>query len=167
MKVKNILMGYHPDCHYQNCNFNCCDNSGNCPTYSMQCYYYYSSNKTTELDAAGISGIVVGAIVALAIILVVARYCYQKKKQEKIDLQMRKEMETRANALGNSGEIQGFSLVYAQPVVPVCVQPMYDQLAYAQPVYGMPAYGQLTYAQPLGQPMMSQPTQGPIMMMNM
>jgi hypothetical protein len=73
-------------------------------------------------------------------------------------------MEKRSNSLNNPGDIQGFSLVYAQPVAqPIYGQPMYDQLAYAQPAYGLPAYGQLAYSQP----MTSQPTQGPIMMMTM
>lgn len=71
-------MGYNSKCYSQDCYYNCCNSQGNCPSSPSQCKYYY----TTETNSGLIAGLVLGGILAVAIIIAVICYCYRKKKAE-------------------------------------------------------------------------------------
>lgn len=54
-----------------------------------QCFYYYDTKDTsTEFGGGTIAGIVVGAVVGLAIIVALICYCCRKKQQEAYQEQM-------------------------------------------------------------------------------
>ena len=67
-------MGYNSNCHFQNCSFECCGISGNCPSYKVDCLHYYSDTYKT----LPVFGIVIGSILGLLLIISIIIYCCRR-----------------------------------------------------------------------------------------
>ena len=63
------------NCIDQDCQFECCTIDGYCPTQSKDCHYGYTTN------AGILAAIVIGSIVALAILILLLYLCYSKLRE--------------------------------------------------------------------------------------
>jgi hypothetical protein len=43
-------MNYNSNCVNQECQLDCCNIDGNCPSLSSECYYYYENIATIAAD---------------------------------------------------------------------------------------------------------------------
>lgn len=111
-------------CRDYNCYWNCCNYYGYCPTYSRDCYYYYSDPAIT---AGAIIGIVLGIIVFIFIIVLIIWCCRRYRE--------RHYSQPPPPPVTNNE-------IYMVPM-----QPPYEG-GYGQPNYPPPAAGPQYYGQP-------------------
>lgn len=134
-------------CNYgaQSCSLGCCDRLGDCPYYSSDCYYWYSSGTRTVIDlsSGAKAGVAVGVVVFVVLIGLAIWMCCRKR-----------------NAMNLAPASTNFGNDNTTVVIPANPTPAYGQ-PYGQPNqyggdpfaqqggYGQPGtYGQQPYGQP-------------------
>lgn len=66
-------------CQSYNCQHDCCDINGLCPTLSSDCYMYY---KTASISVGGIVGIIIGCLVFIGLIILVVCLCRRRYRSQ-------------------------------------------------------------------------------------
>lgn len=83
-------MGYNVNCYSQYCWAGCCDVWGYCPSYTSNCYYYYSSDTSSSTTSTSnmtgmIIGVTVGPILGMIALVIILTCVFRRCRKNNLN----------------------------------------------------------------------------------